>query len=58
MSSIKSSFVRVNATPNYMAYSVMIEMARVNGDQMYQTCKNGRVMRKLLKFSIRLPVFI
>ena len=46
MSSIKKSIVTVNAALNYLAYALIIAMARVNRDPKYQSYRDGYVLKK------------
>ena len=46
MSSIKKSIVTVNAALNYLAYALIIAMARVNRDPKLQSYRDGYGMKK------------
>jgi len=46
MSAIKKSIVTVKAALNCFAYALIIAMARVNGDPMYQSYRDGEGLKK------------
>ena len=46
MSTIKKSIVAVEATINWLAYGLIIAMARVNGGMNYQTYRHGYGLKK------------
>ena len=55
LSAIKKSNVTLKVAVNCLDYAIIIAMARVNGDTMYESCRNGYRLKKpvadLLKYS-------
>ena len=58
MSAIKKSNVTLKEAVNFFDYAIIIALARVNGDTMYESYGYDYGLKELLQISLSLPVLI